>query len=173
MRLIECDHASHAGAILEILNDAILSSTALYDYRARELSSMQAWFDAKTLGSFPVVGAVDESAKLLGFATYGVFRAWPAFKYSVEHSVYVRAGERGSGVGFALMQRLIRRATEQQYHVLVGGIDESNTPSIAFHRKLGFEHAGTIKQAGFKFGRWLDLAFYQLILSSPAQPTDG
>ena len=126
-----------------------------------------------SLSTTPVCGAVDGNAQLLGFATYGVFRAWPAYKYSVEHSVYVRASERRTRIGLALMQRLIERAIEQQYHVLVGVIDESNAPSFALHRKLGFVHVGTIQQAGFKFGRWLDVALYQLILSSPAQPVDG
>jgi len=173
MHLVECTHAGHATAILEILNEVIVSSTALYDYRPREPESMAGWFEAKQKREFPVLGALDDAGALLGFASYGTFRAWPAYKYSVEHSVYVRATQRGVGVGFALMTQLIALATEQQYHLLVGGIDESNLASVALHRKLGFSHAGTIKQAGFKFGRWLDLAFYQLLLSSPANPIDG
>ncbi|HVY28099.1 MAG TPA: GNAT family N-acetyltransferase [Polyangiaceae bacterium] len=173
MRLVECSLARHGAAILAILNDAILNSTALYDYRPRELASMTSWFDAKRSGGFPVWGAVSDDDELLGFASYGTFRAWPAYKYSVEHSLYVAAGKRGQGVGRALMQRLIQSATEQQLHTLIGGIDAENERSIAFHIKLGFVHAGTIKQAGFKFGRWLDLAFYQLLLPSPSAPHDG
>lgn len=173
MHVVECTLAGHATSILEILNEAIVNSTALYDYRPRLPESMAGWFQAKHEGRFPVLGAVDDAGTLLGFASYGTFRAWPAYKYSVEHSVYVRAPQRGVGVGTALMTQLIASAVEQQYHVLVGGIDESNVASVALHRKLGFTHAGTIKQAGFKFGRWLDLAFYQLLLSTPGNPTDG
>ncbi len=173
MQLIECTQGPHAAAILEILNEAIVNSTALYDYQPRPPESMAAWFKLKQQGRFPVLGAVDAQGKLLGFASYGAFRAWPAYKYSVEHSVYVHAAHRGRGVGSALMQRLIATATEQEYHVLVGGIDESNLASVALHRKLGFFHSGTIKQAGYKFGRWLDLAFYQLVLSTPAEPREG
>jgi phosphinothricin acetyltransferase len=173
MQLVACSLAEHGAAILEILNDAIVSSTALYDYRPRELSSMTAWFAAKQLGQFPVWGALDDAGKLLGFASYGTFRAWPAYKYSVEHSVYVARAARGRGIGKTLMQRLIRSATEQQLHALIGGIDAANAESVAFHESLGFVHAGTIKQAGFKFGRWLDLAFYQLLLSTPEAPVDG
>ena len=173
MRLEQCTLAEHGVAILEILNDAIVTSTALYDYQPRELTSMTDWFRAKAQGAFPVWGAFDESGRLLGFASYGTFRAFPAYKYSVEHSVYVERACRGRGVGKALMQRLIQSATEQQKHVLVGGIDAENRPSISLHEQLGFTHAGTIKQAGFKFGRWLDLAFYQLLLATPAQPGDG
>lgn len=173
MQLVECSLADHGPQILAILNDAILTSTALYDYVAREPGSMTAWFDAKQKGRFPVWGALDEQQQLLGFATYGTFRAWPAYKYSVEHSVYVQRAARGRGVGSALMRQLIETAQAQQYHVLIGGIDAANAESITFHEKLGFRHAGTIEQAGFKFGRWLDLAFYQLVLATPLAPHDG
>ena len=78
-----------------------------------------------------------------------------------------------SGVGKVLLAELIERARAQEYHVLVGGIDLSNRTSIALHERFGFTHAGTMRQAGFKFGKWLDLAFYQLILETPAHPVDG
>ncbi|MDD5332754.1 MAG: GNAT family N-acetyltransferase [Rhodoferax sp.] len=173
MQLIDCSHAAHAGAMLEIFNEAIVNSTALYDYKPRAPDSMVGWFKAKEAGRFPVIGLVDDSGELLGFASYGTFRAWPAYKYSVEHSVYVHKNQRGRGLGETLMKALIARAREQQLHVMVGGIDVANSASIALHQKLGFEHAGTIKQAAFKFGRWLDLGFYQLVLATPEHPVDG
>jgi L-amino acid N-acyltransferase YncA len=67
----------------------------------------------------------------------------------------------------------ITAARAQQYHCMVGGIDIANSGSIAMHEKLGFKHAGTIKHAGFKFGRWLDLGFWQLLLETPVNPNDG
>ncbi len=173
MKFIACTPEAHAGAILDIFNEAIATSTALYDYQPRTLQSMQGWFQAKEAGGFPVIGAVDEGGTLLGFASYGTFRAWPAYKYSVEHSVYVHKDSRGQGLGPALMEQLILAARQQQLHVMIGAIDGANTASIALHEKLGFSHAGTVRQAGFKFGRWLDVAFYQLILETPAQPVDG
>lgn len=173
VRLIDCTEAEHASAILEILNEAIVHSTALYDYVPRPPESMAAWFAAKRAGGFPVVGAADGAGCLLGFASWGTFRAFPAFKYTVEHSVYVHHAHRGRGLGPLLMRELIRRARQAQLHVLVGCIDASNTGSIAMHEKLGFVHSGTIRHAGFKFGRWLDAAFYQLNLDTPAEPRDG
>jgi len=159
--------------MLEIFNDAIVSSTALYDYKARSPESMVGWFRGKETGRYPVIGAVGDSGDLLGFASYGTFRAWPAYKYSIEHSVYVHKAHRGKGIGLALMRQLIAAAKEQQYHCMVGGIDIANAGSIAMHEKLGFKHAGTIRHAGFKFGRWLDLGFWQLLLETPADPNDG
>jgi L-amino acid N-acyltransferase YncA len=173
MRIVDCSEERHGPAILAIMNDAIERSTALYDYVRRPAESMRGWFAQKRSGRFPVLGALGEQDELLGFASYGTFRAWPAYKYSVEHSVYVHEDHRGGGVGRTLMQHLITRATEQEYHALIGGIDATNLASISLHEKLGFVHAGTIRQAGFKFGRWLDLAFYQLLLETPATPFDG
>ena len=173
MRFIACEHDAHAQAILDILSDAIVNSTALYDYKPRSLESMTGWFEAKESGRFPVIGAVADDKTLLGFASFGTFRPWPAYKYSVEHSVYVHNDHRGKGIGFTLMRQLISAATEQQYHVMIGGIDIANIARIALHEKLGFVHAGTIQQAGFKFNSWLDLGFYQLILKTPDHPVDG
>ena len=173
MNLVSCTLGRHAPAILAIFNDAILNSTALYDYEPRKPESMAGWFKAKETGVFPVIGVEGDNGELRGFASYGTFRAWPAYKYSVEHSVYVKTEYRGNGLGRALMKKLIEAALAQERHVMVGGIDVENAVSIALHRKLGFEHAGTIKQAGYKFGRWLDLAFYQLILETPSAPVEG
>jgi phosphinothricin acetyltransferase len=171
--IIHCRLEPHGPAILDILNEAIVTSTALYDYEPRSPESMLGWFEAKDQGRFPVLGAVDARGALLGFATYGGFRGWPAYKYTVEHSVYVHKDHRGEGIGRALLASLIDAARAQQYHVLVGGIDATNSISIALHNALGFRHAGTIRHAGFKFGAWRDLAFYQLLLETPAHPVDG
>lgn len=172
MNLIRCD-ASFGDQIVAIFNDAILHSTALYDYQPRSLDSMTAWFDTKQRGKFPVIGAVSDSSELLGFASYGTFRAWPAYKYSVEHSIYVASKHRGRGLGKLLLQEIINSARQQNYHVLIGAIDSQNAVSIQLHKRFGFQNAGTIRQVGFKFGRWLDLDFYQLILDTPAQAVDG
>jgi L-amino acid N-acyltransferase YncA len=172
-RLVECTADRHAGAILDIFNEAILNSTAIYEYEPRTPEWMVGWFEDKRRGNYPVVGIEDAAGQLLGFATYGVFRARPAYKYSVEHSVYVHTAHRGKGVGKALLNEVIGRARAQGYHVLVGGIDLGNEASIVFHERAGFTHAGTVRQVAFKFGRWLDLAFYQLILDTPANPLDG
>ena len=173
LKAIQCEESRHAKAILAIFNDAIANSTALYDYKPRTIEMMTGWFDAKAKGKFPVIGIENDSGELMGFASYGTFRGWPAYKYSVEHSVYVDARFRGQGIGKLLLKEIIAAAQSQNYHCLVGGIDATNSVSIRLHESLGFVHCGTIRHAGFKFGRWLDLAFYQLILQTPSNPIDG
>lgn len=171
--LVQCTFEQHAAAILDILNDAIVYSTALYDYQPRQMQNMVTWFEAKRAGHFPVIGIEDAQGTLLAFGSYGSFRAFPAYKYTVEHSVYVHKNHRGHGLGAHIMQALIAAAKEQDLHAMVGAIDANNAGSIALHERLGFKHVGTLPQVGFKFGRWLDLAFYQLLLDTPAQPVDG
>ncbi|MES2536004.1 MAG: N-acetyltransferase family protein [Pseudomonadota bacterium] len=173
MRFVSCTHEEHAGQMLDILNEAIVNSTVLYDYLPRPPESMVSWFGAKEAGRFPVIGVEDHTGTLMGFATYGSFRAWPAYKYSVENALYIHKDHRRKGLGLMLMQRLIEAAGEQQYHSLIAGISMDNPASISLHEKLGFAHAGTIRQAGLKFGQWLDLGFYQLLLETPAEPVDG
>jgi phosphinothricin acetyltransferase len=171
--IVPCTFERHADAILAIFNEAILNSTALYDYQPRAPQSMVAWFDTKRNGGFPVIGIEDGAGTLLAFGSYGTFRAWPAYKYTVEHSVYVHKDHRGQGLGRKVMQELIAAARQHGVHAMMGGIDAANAGSIALHEQLGFKHVGTLPEVGFKFGRWLDLAFYQLLLDTPAHPVDG
>jgi L-amino acid N-acyltransferase len=172
MHIVDLDRAWSAD-ILAILNEAITSSTALWDYEPRPLASMVPWFEAKEAGRFPVIGALDPDNTLQGFATYGPFRVWPAYKYSVEHSVYVHKDHRRQGVGDRLVRAVIARAEAQEYHTILAGIEASNRASLALHERLGFARCGVVRQAGYKFGRWLDLEFHQLILATPRQPIDG
>jgi len=158
--------------ILAIFNDAILNSTALYDYKTRTMDAMNSWYADKLKGNYPIVGAFDEKDVLLGFSTYGMFRVRPAYKYSVEHSVYVRSDKRGQGIGKVLLREIIQKAVEQDFHILVGVIDASNVESMKLHENEGFELTGIMKEVGYKFGKWLDAAFYQLILNTPANPTE-
>jgi L-amino acid N-acyltransferase len=170
--IVHCTFERHADAILEIFNDAILNSTALYDYKPRASQSMVGWFDVKRAGGFPVIGVEDSDGALLSFGSYGTFRALPACKYTVEHSVYVHKDHRGRGLGRVVMQELVAAARQNDLHAMMGAIDATNTGSIMLHERLGFKHVGTLPQVGFKFGRWLDLAFYQLLLDTPAHPID-
>ena len=173
MNLIDCEPRRHSAAILAIFNEAIANSTALYDYQPRAAESMVGWFEAKARGRYPVIGIEDDAGTLMGFGSYGAFRAWPAYKYTVEHSIYIDTASAAAVWDAQLLEAIVDAAVKQDYHVMVGGIDAANAVSIRLHERLGFTHCGTVAQAGFKFGRWLDLAFYQKILATPAAPVDG
>lgn len=172
-RLVDCTRDEHAADILAILNHTIVNSTALYDYHPRSPEMMEAWFSAKQEAGFPVVGVVDAAGVLAGFATWGTFRMFPAYQYTVEHSVYIKPGYHGQGLGTLLLQELIRRAALARLHVLVGCVDTANEASVRLHQRLGFTHAGRLKEVGYKFGRWLDTDFYQLILDTPDNPQEN
>ena len=101
-----------------------------------------------------------------------MFRVRPAYKYTVEHSVYVRPDKRGQGLGKVLLREIVKKAEEQNFHVMVGVIDASNSVSIKLHENEGFVLSGIMKETGYKFGKWLDAAFYQLILKTPANPVE-
>src|SRR5882724_7224815 len=131
MRFADCTLEAHGAAILDIFNEAILHSTALYEYKIVPPEKMTTWFADKTAGRHPVIGAIDARGMLLGFASYGVFRARRAYKYTVEHSVYVHKDHRGKGLGRAMLERNIDAARHQEDHVMVGGIDAENAESIA------------------------------------------
>lgn len=149
--------------ILNIYNDAIINTTAVYTYSPKELEERQQWFKAKALAEEPIWVYVQDE-HVVGYATYGSFRDWPAYLYSIEHSIYVDPNYRGLGIASQLLETLIQDAKNKNYRTIVAGIDASNIGSIELHKKFNFTHAGTIKNVGYKFERWLDLAFYQLDL---------
>lgn len=149
--------------ILDIVNHAILNTTAIYDYEPRTLVMQKEWFDEKKSCGFPVIVAKD-GENVLGFGAYGTFRQKAGYRFTVEHSVYVADGHNGKGIGSLLLSALIALAKAQDLHVMIGGIDASNAGSIAFHKKFGFTENGHFPEVGYKFGKWLDLQLMQLIL---------
>lgn len=169
MKIISCTF-EYAAQILDIFNDAILNTTALYDYEPWTMDTMRVWFDTKIQHGFPVIGVVDDENRLLGFGSYGMFRVRPAYKYTIENSLYVHRDFRGQGLGKILLEEIIRKAREQDFHCIVAVIDAENATSIALHQKFGFNQVGVFKEVGFKFGRWLDAAFLQLTMDTPKEP---
>jgi L-amino acid N-acyltransferase len=149
--------------IQEIYNEAIANTTAVYEYHPFSDDYMRQWYDAKTQGSWPVL-VFEKDDIILAFGTYGSFRTRAAYKTCVEHSLYVRPESRGQGLGKAMLQVLINAAQKDGRHTMIGGIDTDNHRSIELHRQFGFEQVGRLPQVAYKFDRWLDLSFMQLIL---------
>jgi len=150
-------------AILEIINYNILNATALYDYEPRTLENQVAILEEKLSKGFPVVVATEEET-VVGFGYYSEFRYREAYKFTVEHSVYAHPNHIGKGIGKLILKNLIDLAKAQKLHTMIGVIDAENQSSIEFHKKFGFEIAGTIKESGFKFNRWLHSVFMQKML---------
>lgn len=159
-----------APAIAAIYNDAVVNTTAIWNEVQVDAANRAGWMtDRRRLG-YPVLVAVDDDGTVVGYASFGDWRAFDGYRHTVEHSVYVRADRRGGGIGKALMQALIGRARDIGKHVMVAAIEAGNKGSIALHEALGFQRTGLMPQVGMKFGRWLDLAFLQLILDDRPTP---
>jgi L-amino acid N-acyltransferase YncA len=156
--------------ILAIYNEVIATSTAVYTMDPGALAERADWFGQRRQRGFPVLVAVeDESVR--GFSSFGEFRgAFNGYRYSVEHSVHVRADARGKNVGSRLVEALFPLAAALGKHAMIGAVDAANDGSIRFHERLGFERVGHLKEIGHKFGRWLDLVFMQRFLDAPGSP---
>jgi L-amino acid N-acyltransferase YncA len=154
----------HLPEILEIYNHVIATTTAVYSEEPVTLESRVEWWKIRTALDYPVLVALEDS-QVLGFASFGDFRPWPCYRYTIEHSVHVRADARNRGIGTALIKALFPRAVTLGKHMMIGGIDADNAASIHLHRKLGFETVAHLREVGRKFDRWLDLVFLQRPLS--------
>ncbi|MFP8966901.1 GNAT family N-acetyltransferase [Pokkaliibacter sp. CJK22405] len=159
-------------AILAIYNEVIANSTAVYALDPVSLESRVQWFNDRTAQGFPVLVAEDQH-EVVGFSSFGEWRAaWPGFRFTVEHSVHVRADQRGKGVGVQLVEALFPLARDKGMHVMLGGIDADNAGSVRFHERLGFEEVARFPEVGHKFGRWLNLVFMQKFLDEPGAARD-
>ncbi|WP_068765314.1 GNAT family N-acetyltransferase [Rhodobacter xanthinilyticus] len=158
-----------APALAEIYNAAVRETTAIWNDIEVDAENRRAWMAARAEGGFPVL-VCEEGGAVLGYASYGPFRAFDGYRATVEHSVYVRKGAQGGGRGRALMEALIAEARARGAHIMVAAIEAGNAGSIALHASLGFEPVGRMPEVGQKFGRWLDLALMQLRLDTRAQP---
>lgn len=145
-------------AILAITNDAIATSEAIWATSPRTLEERRAWMETRQDAGHPVVVAVEDGT-VLGFASYGPFRAYEGYALTVEHSVYVASSAQRRGIGRLLLDEMIARAEKAGMHVLIGAITASNVASIALHRNAGFSESSPLPHMGRKFGRWLDLVF--------------
>lgn len=156
--------------IAAIYNEAVVNTAAIWNETTVDVANRRAWCAERQRLGYPVLVAVDEANAVLGYASFGDWRAFDGYRHTVEHSVYVRADQRGGGIGKALMVALIARARMIGKHVMVAGIEARNTASIRLHEGLGFEHGGTLREVGTKFGEWLDLTFLHLTLDPRSTP---
>lgn len=149
--------------LMDIYNEAILHTTATFDMEEKSLENRQNWF-YEHQGRFGLFVAV-EGSKVLGFVSLSQYRNRAAFDETLEDALYVREEKRGQKVGAALLACMIAFAREQAgIHSIISMITAENEVSSHLHKKLGFTYCGTIKDAGKKFGRYLDLDIYQIMV---------
>jgi len=163
MILVRTATANDLPAMLIIYNDIIINTTAVYDYEPHTIEMRQQWFATKQEQGFPIFVA-EENGVIVGFSSFGTFRTWTGFKHTVENSIYVSADHRGKGIGKLLLPPLIDAAKKLKLHAIVAGIDATNMTSIKLHKKFGFVEVAHFKEVGYKFDRWLDLVFMELII---------
>ena len=147
--------------ILEIYNDAVLHTTATYDYEPRTLEQRRQWFEEHQRDNYAVFVAVDEAARIVGWSALNPYHARPGYRFTTENSVYIAADRRGQGIGKQLLAPLIEAAGARGLHAIIAAIDATNDASIRLHARFGFEPVGHFKQVGFKFGRWLDVIYME------------
>lgn len=159
-QIINADE-THLPGIQAIYNQAVRETFSIWSESETTLEARRAWRESRLNAGYPVLVAVDadNSQTVLGYASYGVFRDFPGYVNTVEHSVYVDPSAHRQGIGRALLTALIERARGAGLSVMVGGVDASNDGSIALHEALGFENQGCLKGVGRKFGQSLDLVF--------------
>lgn len=151
--------------IMEIYNDAVANTTAIWNETQVDLANRVDWYRVRQARGFPVLVA-DVGGRVAGYASYGDWRSFEGFRHTVEHSVYVHKDHRGAGAGRALMQALIEQAGKRGIHVMVACVEAGNAASVRLHESLGFRNVGTFSEVGTKFGRWLDLTCLELRVSS-------
>jgi phosphinothricin acetyltransferase len=161
--------AADVPAILAILNDAIRDTTAVWYADPKSEDEIRTWWETRTRDGFPVLVARRDGA-VVGYATYGPFRAWPGYRATVELSIYVTTAAQRTGVGRTLLAALMDRARADGLHAMVGGIEAGNEASLALHRELGFREVARMPEVGQKFGRWLTLVFMQAVLDQRPLP---
>lgn len=149
-------------AINDIYNYFVLHSTSTYQEEAEPIEGRRAWF-GRHGAAYPVIVAVSDRT-VVGWGSLSPFHVRSAYRRTVENSVYVRHDRHRRGIGRALLSDLIARARSIGHHSIIGLIDADQAASIALHVKAGFTQAAHLRQVGFKFGRWLDVVYLQLLL---------
>ncbi len=155
---------SDCPGILEIYNDAVLKTTASYDYEPRTLEHRQGWFDDHQQTSLPIFVAMDELGRIVGWSALNRYHDRRGYRFTTENSVYIAEGHRGRGLGKLLLAPLIQSARKLGLHAIIAAIDGQNAVSIRLHAGFGFEMVGRFNEVGYKFDRWLDVVYMQLLL---------
>jgi len=145
--------------ITAIYNDVLNNSTAIYNDRPASVADRIAWWRMSLEQRYPVLVATDDK-RISAFGSFGDFRSWPGYRYTVEGTVHIAADIRGQGVGSLLLKALIVQACQAGKHSMIAGVDSENSASLRFLERFGFERVGFLPEIGYKFDRFLDLVLF-------------
>ena len=151
-----------ARAIADIYNYYITDTIVTFEEEVVQGGEMSNRIE-NISSKFPWI-VYEKDGAVVGYAYANHWKSRCAYRYSVETTVYLKHGEEGKGIGSLLYQELISRAKDMGCHVLIGGISLPNAGSIALHEKFGFEKIALFKEVGFKFDKWIDVGYWELIL---------
>jgi phosphinothricin acetyltransferase len=160
--IIRLATASDLPAINDIYNHYVLNSTCTYQEDPETIEARRAWFERHGEKHPVTVAIVDD--RVIGWGSLSPFHARCAYRNTVENSVYVHHEFHRRGIGSILLRDLVERARVLGHHTIIGLIDGEQTASLALHERFGFVKVAHLKQVGFKFGRWLDVIYMQLML---------
>lgn len=155
-------------SMTDIYRHSVESGTATYELSSPDLAEMTRRYNENTSQRYPYLVAEDDG-QILGYAYAGTLRARPAYRWSVEDSIYLDPNAQGKGVGSKLLNALVIKATELGFRQMIAVIGGASPQSISVHRKVGFEDAGVMKATGYKHGKWLDTTIMQLALGDGNQ----
>jgi phosphinothricin acetyltransferase len=149
-------------AINDIYNHFVLNSTCTYQEEPESIESRRQWFGHHG-EKHPITVAV-ENNQVIGWGSLSAYHPRSAYRRTVENSVYVHHQHHRKGIGSILLKDLITRARALEHRAIIASIDADQAASIGIHAKFQFEHVGHFKRIGFKFGRWLDVVYMELLL---------
>ena len=154
--------------ILEIYNEAVLNSTATYDYEPSTLERRFEWFDAHQRDNYAIWVAEAETDqpghRVVGWSSLNQYHDRPGYRFTAGNSIYIAPGWRGKGLGNQLIPPLLTSARERGLHAIIAAIDAANEVSLRLHARHGFDRVAYFREVGFKFGRWLDVIDMQRLL---------
>ena len=149
-----------AAAIAAIYNHYILTTTVSFEELPVDAVDIAQRMAGVVAAGLPYLVAQEEDT-VIGYAYATAWRARPAYRHSVETSIYINAAAHGRGAGSALYRLLLTELTARGLHLAIGGITQPNQASVALHEKFGFEKVAHFRQVGRKFGRWIDVAYWE------------
>ena len=171
MTAIRPARLSDLGAITEIYNEAVRTTTATFDTEPKTVAQQQRWYQSHG-GRYPIVVAEVEG-EVVGWACLSRWSERPAYDDTAETSFYVKSGHRGRGIGRELKEALLQQGRRLGFHSLIARVAEGSEASLHLNQSAGFRHVGVLKEVGRKFGRLLDVHVMQVIFDVTVQPDES